>query len=348
MTTRVNRGVRRLIALVVLAAATRAVVGAVRQVRRRQPLVQRLPLELRSRLLYVLPDWLEQPPRRHPVRAAIMERLLPAGLGRRLRVPSRGGAPGVDCFVYDPPGRTRSSAAVLWIHGGGMIIGNSRSEHGTCNRIARELGVYVISVDYRLAPEHPFPAAPEDCYTALAWLHAQADELGLDPARIAVCGASAGGGLAAVVVQMAQDRGLPVAFQGLLYPMLDDRTALVEDHDHRGELVWTAEINAAAWGWFLAHPPRSEEKRPYAAAARRKDLSGLPPAWIGVGDQDLFYPEDVAYAQRLRESGVPVELHEVAGMPHALEIDQRIPAMKAFRDSFFAALGRALSVTRGA
>jgi acetyl esterase/lipase len=200
----------------------------------------------------------------------------------------------------------------------------------------------VLSVDYRLAPEDPFPAGPEDCYTALDWLHAQADSLGIDRERIAVGGASAGGGLAAMVCQMAQDRGLPVAFQLLIYPMLDDRTVLLDDHEGRGELIWTPAQNAGGWAMFLGHPVRAEEDRPYASAARRADLSGQPPAWIGVGGIDLFYAEDVAYTDRLEEAGVDVELVVVDGMPHGLDMIGWLPRMKDFRQSAVDALGRAV------
>ena len=130
--------------------------------------------------------------------------------------------------------------------------------------------------------------------------------------------------------QMAQDRGLAVAFQLLVYPMLDDRTVLEADHEHRGELMWTQSKNAAAWAMFLGHPVRAEAIRPYASAARRADLAGQPPAWIGVGDLDLFYAEDLAYAQRLEEAGVDVELVVVDGMPHGMDFLAWVPRMKAF------------------
>ena len=224
-----------------------------------------------------------------------------------------------------------------------MIGGSPPMDHGLCSKIARELDLYVLSVDYRLAPEDPFPAGPRDCYTGLAWLHGHADGLGIDPGRIAVGGASSGGGLAAMVSQMAQDRGLAVAFQPLVYPMLDDRTVLEADHEHRELNVDAAPKNAAAWAMFLGHPVRAEEARPYASAARRAGLAGQPPAWIGVGDLDLFYAEDLAYAQRLEEAGVDVELVVVDGMPHGMDFLARVPRMKAFRQGAVDALGRALA-----
>lgn len=283
------------------------------------------------------------PPRRRRVADTALARVMPRGLGRPRTIPGPQGAPDVPVFVYDPPGRDRPSGAVLWIHGGGMIVGGPWMSHGVCTGLARHLGVLVVSVDYRLAPEHPFPAGPEDCFAALAWLHEQSADLGVDPTRVAVGGESAGGGLAAMVAQMAHDRGLPLACQALVYPMLDDRTALVADHGGRGRLVWTPAHNAAAWGWFLDHPVTEEEGRPYAAAARRDDLSGLAPAWIGVGDLDLFHDEDVAYAQRLRDAGVEVDLVVVPGMPHAADALSWVPSMREFRDSMRAALARALA-----
>ncbi|WP_197971724.1 alpha/beta hydrolase [Tessaracoccus lapidicaptus] len=203
------------------------------------------------------------------------------------------------------------------------------------------MGLVVATVDYRLAPEHPFPAALDDCMTALRWLHDNAARFGVDPARIAVGGESAGGGLAAMVAQRAHDEGLPVASQVLVYPMLDDRTAL-RDPGHRGEFVWTPSYNRQAWEWFLGHPVRQEESRPYAAAARRGDLTGLPPAWIGVGELDLFHDEDVDYARRLEEAGVQVEPVVVPGMAHVMDM-LPAPSMRAFRDSWLRALRAGLA-----
>ena len=198
---------------------------------------------------------LPQPPR--PLREGVTasERTVTAGEGR---------AP-VPVHVYEPAGRTRPSGAVVWTHGGGYVVGHPVGYHDTCSRIADELGVLVVSVDYRLAPEHPFPAGLEDAYTALLWLHESAERLGVDPRRVAVAGDSAGGGLAAALAQLALDRGeAPVCFQALLYPMLDDRTVLREDHHGRGAFVWTPASNRFGWTSYLgrtADPRRGPRAR---------------------------------------------------------------------------------------
>ena len=250
---------------------------------------------------------------------------------------------GATAFVYEPAGRVRPGGALLWIHGGGMIMGTPEVSHHLCSLMARELGIVVVSARYRLAPEHPFPAGLDDCAAALRWLLSSADPLGIDRARVAVGGESAGGGLAATLAQRATDEGLPLAFQLLVYPMLDDRTAVRTDHAGRGRLVWTPRSNAWAWKAYLGHRPGAEEGRPYAAAARRQDLTGLPPAWIGVGDLDLFHDEDVEYARRLAASGVPVDLHVQPGMPHGLDVTRSGPATRAFLQSWFDALAAVLS-----
>lgn len=253
---------------------------------------------------------------------------------------------GRDAFVYEPPDHRRPGGALLWIHGGGTILGHPESDHELCSRIARDLRIVVVSPRYRLAPEHPFPAGFDDCFAALRWLHDAAPALGGEGTRVAVGGASAGGGLAASVVQKAHDHGLPVAFQMLLYPMLDDRTALVRDHRGRGRVGWTRRSNTYAWTCYLGRGPSVAESRPYAAAARREDLRGLPPAWIGVGDLDLFYAEDLSYAERLRSAGVPVDLVVEPGMYHGADFDHHAtaPSMHAFRQGMLDALAAGLAL----
>ncbi len=241
----------------------------------------------------------------------------PGVTSREVEVTAAGGGR-VRTLVYEPAGRTRPSGAVLWIHGGGYVMGTPEMSNDWCSRMATDLGVLVANVDYRLAPEHPFPGGLDDCYAVLEWLHREAEALGVDPARVAIGGGSAGGGMAASLAQMAHDRGGPaVCFQLLEYPMLDDRTGTAGD---AGRLVWTSRSNTYAWRAYLGREAAHATEQPWAVPARRADLSGLPPAWVGVGDLDLFHDEDVEYARRLREAGVPCELHVEPGMYHAADV----------------------------
>lgn len=334
-------------------ATSAAVLTAALAVVALRPLLRRVA-DVRSAMRTVPPDfrspaWFRlhqpydpEPPRRGSLVERVLARMARPGIGRPVLITTEGEAPDVPAYVYDPPARQRPSGALLWIHGGGMVTGAAWVDHAFCNRLAHELGLLVVSVDYRLAPEHPFPAGAEDCFAALVWLHERAEQLGVDPERVGVAGASSGGGLAATVAQMAADRGVPLAFQGLVYPMLDDRTALREEHGTRGALVWTPEKNRDAWGWYLGHLVREDESRPYAAPARRADLTGLAPAWVGVGDADLFFDEDVQYARRLDAAGVPVELVTVPGMPHAADMVRGLVPAVEFRSTFVRAVGRAL------
>lgn len=259
-------------------------------------------------------------------------------------VPTADGDPPVRALVYEPSDRPRPSAALLWMHGGGLVMGRPEMNHPLCSRIARELSITVVSVDYRLAPEHPFPAGLDDCVRVLEWMHEHADALGIDPDRVAVGGGSAGGGLAACVAQVATDRGdLPVRFQLLQYPMLDDRTPL-RDVD---ALLWTSTSNEYAWTAYLNHPPREYEGRAYASAARRTDFRGLPAAWIGVGDIDLFHGECVEYVERLEAAGVPVQFDVVPGMYHGAEaVRPDAAATTGFIDGMIAALADGVGAVR--
>ncbi|MEZ5141156.1 MAG: alpha/beta hydrolase [Acidimicrobiales bacterium] len=258
-------------------------------------------------------------------------------------VPASGGTAGPRIVLYERPDRTRPTGALLWIHGGGLVLGTPEQDHRWCSSLADELGILVVSVDYRLAPEHPYPAGLDDCMAALAWLHHHADELGVDTTRVAVGGASAGGGLAAAVALRARDEGgPPLCFQLLNYPMLDDRTVLADDHQGRGELVWTPASNRFGWTAYLGDAPRPDHAVPYAAPGRATDLSNLPPAWIGVGDLDLFHAEDLDYATRLRAAGVECELVEEPGMYHgADQLATRAARMRAYRAAMVEALRRA-------
>ena len=268
-----------------------------------------------------------------------------------LRTPSGRGvsvaehrANGVRVLVTTPSEGSRPLPGVLWIHSGGFVVGSPQFEGFLTGRLARELNAVVVSPDYRLAPEHPFPAALDDCMSTLHWMHSQAVDLGLDPNRIAVGGASAGGGLAAAVAERAHDEGLQLRAQALIYPMLDDRPALRDDHGGRGRFMWTPAADIFGWTSYLGHTPRMSDAPAYAAPARRIDLSGVAPAWIGVGDLDMLFEEDVAYAQRLQAGGVACELVTVAGMYHAADgIKPKAPAMKDFHGKLEAFLRTALA-----
>ncbi len=254
------------------------------------------------------------------------------------------GSSTAEVLVYDPVDRT-SDGALLWIHGGGFIGGQAEMDQTLCARFASDLGILVVSVEYRLAPEHPFPAPLDDCFAALRWLHDDAAALGVDPARIAVGGASAGGGLAAATVQRAHDEGLPVAFQLLEYPMLDDRTVLSENGQDRGRFGWTPASNRFGWASYLGHAPGESESRPYAAPGRRTDLSGLPPAWIGIGELDLFFEEDVEYVRKLEAAGVRATFVSVPGMYHGADaIAGDAPSMERFRDGMVDAVRKGLGI----
>lgn len=245
----------------------------------------------------------------------------------------------VRTLVFMPKHRLTPSPAVLWIHGGGYVVGTPEFEAAGTGRLASNLGVVAVSADYRLAPEHPFPAGLDDCMAALRWMLANADDLGIDPTRVAVVGASAGGGLAAAVAQRCHDEGIGLRAQVLVYPMLDDRSTLRGDHQGQGRFAWRPESNAFGWTAYLGRAPRWSDAPEYAAPARRLDLVGLPPAWVGVGDLDVFHDEDVDYAARLKAAGVPTELVTVPGMYHGADgVKPNAPSMREFRASMEAHL----------
>ena len=219
--------------------------------------------------------------------------------------------------VYVP--ENPSGAGLLWIHGGGLVLGAAAMDDRLCGETARETGATIVSVDYRLAPKHPFPTPLDDCATGFEWMLSHAAELGLDTTRIAVGGQSAGGGLAASLVQRLHDDGVALAAQWLFCPMLDDRTAADRTHDATGHFVWNNRSNLVGWRSYLGEQVAADDLPRYAAAARRDDLVGLPPTWIYSSDIELFYTEDRDYARRLEEAGVPVTFETVRGAPHGFE-----------------------------
>lgn len=209
---------------------------------------------------------------------------------------------------------------VVYLHGGGMFLCSIDTHDPICRSYTAASGVPMLSVDFRFAPEHPFPASVEDCYAAVQWAAANAADLGVAPERIAIMGDSAGGGIAAAVALMARDRGGPVLrSQILVYPMLDDRTT-VSDPAIEPFAMWTTHDNITGWGCLLGDAAGSEQVSSYAAPAREQDVSNLPPAYIEVGQLDIFRTEDIQYAERLGRAGVGVELHVHPGVPHAFEV----------------------------
>lgn len=264
------------------------------------------------------------PPVQHPLLLRLMQagsarmrapRRLPEGISYRF---DRLG-PGAGVHVFTPAG-ARERAGVLWIHGGGFIVGSAAQDHARCARLAKDLDVVVYSAEYRLAPGSPFPAALDDLHGVWQYILERAGESDVDPARLAVAGQSAGAGLAAALVQrIHDDGGRQPAAQWLFCPMLDDRTAVDRSLDGIRHYLWNHTSNAVGWSAYLGREAGAQSVPDYGVPARREDLAGLPPAWIGVGDIELFYEEDRRYAERLVDAGVPTALEVVPGAPHAFE-----------------------------
>ena len=269
---------------------------------------------------------------------------------RERSVPGAAGAPDVRVLHYTPPGNAAAPRpALLNIHGGGYVLG-SADQNDVANRaMSLAMGCAVVSVDYRLAPETRWPGALEDCYAALCWLHDHAGELGIDPARIAISGESAGGGHAAALALYARDRGGPaICFQLLDAPMLDDRTGTTHDpHPHVGEFVWTTTSNRFGWQALLGVEPGGPEVRDEMAPARAKDLAGLPPSFVNVGALDLFLEENLEFVRRLTRAGVPAELHVIPGAYHGWGVAGPTPQLKQATQLRYAALARAFGVDSG-
>jgi acetyl esterase/lipase len=260
------------------------------------------------------------------------------------RIPGPPGAPSVRVVIYRPAKADNPLPVFLHIHGGGLILGTPELNHASSINIANSYQAVVISVDYRLAPETPFPGSIEDCFAALQWMTANTKTLGIDTKRIVIGGESAGGGLAAALAILARDRGAaPIACQMLVYPMLDDRSGTTYEHPHVGEFVWTRANNDYGWRSYLGRAPGGKDVSPYASAARCEDLRGLPPAFIATGALDLFLEEDMDYARRLIRAGVPTELHVYPGSFHAFDIIVDAPVAQAFRRDYANALQKAFA-----
>lgn len=221
--------------------------------------------------------------------------------------------------IYKPEHKA-SGAGLLWIHGGGYITGNAAMNDRECLQFAKDLGLVVISVEYRLAPKYPFPAAIDDCFEAWQWFISSAQSIGVDPSRIVISGQSAGGGLAASLAQRIHDYGgTQPAGQALFCPMLDDRPAAQYELDSIKHRIWNNKNNRAGWSFYLGYTPGKHDAPEYAVASRRKDVSNLAPAWIAVGNIDLLYKEDKHYATRLTAAGVDCQLYTIPMAPHGFE-----------------------------
>ena len=232
-------------------------------------------------------------------------------------IPGPHGAPDITMRVYRPVDATGTLPGIYFIHGGGMVLGNMDGEDPVASMICERVDAIVVSVEYRLAPEHPYPAPVEDCYAGLAWMARNAAELGFDADRLAVYGGSAGGGLTIATSMLARDRGFPaLRFQMPIYPMIDDRNETPSSHEITDIGIWDRSANIESWRWYLGNGKPDH----YAAPARAEDLAGLPATFIDVGTVDLFRDEDIAFATRLMQAGVPTELHVNPGAYHAAEM----------------------------
>ena len=256
-----------------------------------------------------------------------MERRHPEVIRERLRLEAAGGqGADVDVILYRPPNAPTPAPAILYIHGGGYSVGGAEESDGESAELAARLGVVVVSVDYRLAPEHRHPAALDDCYAALCRLARDAVDLKVDAQRIALFGASAGGGLAANVALRARDEGGPApCFQMLCYPMLDDRAP--SPPGWADETMWGRGANREAWTALLGAAEEGKAPPPHAAAARAHDLSRLPTTFIDVGGLDILLEQNLAYAQRLIAAEVEVELHIYPGAYHGFDMFNPLAAV---------------------
>ncbi|MFC9219940.1 alpha/beta hydrolase [Streptomyces hygroscopicus] len=257
---------------------------------------------------------------------------------REFSAPGPAGAPEVPMLVLRPAGLAPEAPVIYYMHGGGLIIGKNRTGLGNVLDWAVDNGAVVVSVDYRLAPEHPDPAPIEDCYAGLLWLHQHTAEFGGDAGRVVVAGTSAGGGLAAGVALLARDRGGPgLLAQMLMCPMLDDRLLTPSSRELEGEGIWDTTSNKTGWNALLGARRGGDDVSVYAAPARATDPAGLPTTFVDVGSVETFRDEAVDYAARLVQAGVQCELHLWPGGFHGF--DAMAPQ---------AALSRTASATRAA
>lgn len=262
-------------------------------------------------------------------------------------VPADRGGTDVPVRVYTPePAGRGDRGAVLFLHSGGFVVGSVAVADAWTRAMAVELDAVVVSVDYRLAPEHPYPAALEDAWTALEWTVKQVDQLGIDPMRIAVAGESAGAGLATALAMLARDWGGPaICFQSLAIPALDDRMSTRSMQQFVDTPMWNRPNAELSWKAYLrgVAEPGSPDVPDLAAPARRADLRGLPPAFVSVAEFDPLRDEGLDYALRLVRAGVPTEVHLYPGTFHGSRSVEHTGVSKRMTADLLSTLGRALA-----
>lgn len=273
----------------------------------------------------------------------------PTVAAEEIRVP-RAGGPDVPVLLLRPRTTSGPLPVIMWFHGGGQVLGFAAQDAPWLKQLSAALGCAVAAVDYRLAPETPAPGAAEDGFAAYRWITDNAAGLGLDPTRIGLAGQSGGGGIAAATALLIRDRGAAAPlFQLLMYPMLDDRDTTGSSREITDIGIWDRSTNVLAWRAVLGDRAGTDDVTPYAAASRATDLTGLPPAFIGVGELDVFRDEDLDYAARLRAAGVPVELHLYPGAYHAFDLfAPQSPLAESFRHAWHNFLARSLVRTPAA
>ena len=274
----------------------------------------------------------------------------PAGVNIENRaVPGPQGAPDVNLRIYSPENLQQSVPGLLHIHGGGFVIGDLDSEYGICLALCRELGIVVVSIDYRLAPEAPYPGGLEDCYSALQWVSGNSAELRIDPHRLGIFGQSAGGGLSAATCLLARDRAGPaLCFQFLGIPELDDRLETPSMQRFVDTPLWNRPNAELSWDYYLgSNYRRGADNVPAAAApARAENLSALPPAYISTMEFDPLRDEGVLYALKLMQAGVATELHSFPGTFHGSSLFATARISQREAAEMFAVLRRGLDIDR--
>jgi acetyl esterase/lipase len=257
------------------------------------------------------------------------------------KIPGLNKAPEISLRVVTPKNAKDTNPAIYDIHGGGMIMGDMKSGEASAVFFALKFNSVVVSVEYRLAPENPYPAAVEDCYAGLVWMANNAKMLKIDPEHIAVFGGSAGGGLTLATSLMARDKNFPkICFQMAMYPMIDDRNVTVSSQEVTNVGIWDRSSNLEAWKWYLG----GKKADAYAAPARAVNLKGLPPTFMDVGEADLFRDEDIELAARLIKAGVTTEFHLYPGAFHASELfSPNAKLSKRIWEARYSALSRALT-----